>query len=109
MDDPIPTFTYLVTELRNRYPNLAYIHIVEPRIAGSADETTETPAADSNDFIHEIWTPRPLITAGGYNTVDKIVAAAEKGSLIALGRYYISNVSPVASSTTNSHLIHNLA
>ena len=96
MEDPIPTFTYLVTQLRDLYPNLAYIHVVEPRIAGNIEESTETSPTDSNDFINEIWAPRPLITAGGYTSAEKIVAAAEKGSLVALGRYYISNVSCIA-------------
>ena len=34
MKDPIPTFTYLVTKLKEQHPNLAWIHVVEPRVTG---------------------------------------------------------------------------
>ena len=97
MTDPVPTFTYLVTQLRILYPNLAYVHVVEPRIAGGADEVLETPptTTDSNEFIREIWAPRPLITAGKYDSVEKILGAADRGDLVALGRYFISNVSVI--------------
>ena len=30
MKDPIPTFTYLVEQLKKRYPNLAYLHTITP-------------------------------------------------------------------------------
>lgn len=42
MDDPLPTFTYLVTELAARHPNLAYLHLVEPRISGDEDAREAT-------------------------------------------------------------------
>ena len=31
MKDPIPTFTYLVTRLAELHPDLAFLHVVEPR------------------------------------------------------------------------------
>ena len=30
MEDPIPTFSYVVQQLKERYPNLAYVHAVGP-------------------------------------------------------------------------------
>ena len=36
-ENPVPTFTYLVTELVKRHPNLAYLHVVEPGLAGATD------------------------------------------------------------------------
>ena len=30
MDDPRPTFSYLVEQLKQRFPNLAYLHVVSP-------------------------------------------------------------------------------
>jgi hypothetical protein len=50
----------------------------------------------SNDFIREIWQPRPLISAGAYNR-DLAIRAAETGDLIAFGRAYIPNVSSIFS------------
>ena len=37
MADPIPTFSYVVEQLAKKHPNLAYIHVVEPRFDGSKD------------------------------------------------------------------------
>ena len=37
MADPIPTFTYLVQQIAQTYPRLSYLHVTEPRVAGSQD------------------------------------------------------------------------
>ena len=37
MDDPLPTFTYLVKELADKHSSLAYLHVVEPRVVGMED------------------------------------------------------------------------
>ena len=36
MTEPIPTFHYLVSRLVQEHPNLAYLHVVEPGLAGNA-------------------------------------------------------------------------
>ncbi|KAI0088267.1 FMN-linked oxidoreductase [Irpex rosettiformis] len=89
MKEPIPQFRYVVQQIAERQPNLAFLHVVEPRVQGSED--CEVPAGESNDFIREIWQPRPLISAGGYNRELAIEIAEKKGDLIAFGRHYISN------------------
>ncbi|KAJ6479268.1 hypothetical protein C8R47DRAFT_983523 [Mycena vitilis] len=90
IDDPLPTYTHLVTELRARYPDLAYLHAVEPRADGDGTSST-MKAHHSNDFLREIWGDRPFITAGGYTRKSALVAAEEKGDLIAFARPYIAN------------------
>ena len=37
MEDPIPTFTYLVSKALERHPDLAYLSIVEPGVGGASD------------------------------------------------------------------------
>ncbi|CAK5262896.1 unnamed protein product [Mycena citricolor] len=79
--------------IKARYPDLAFIHAVEPRVAGGdilADDTI--PEDVSNDFIRDIWASdtRRLISAGGYKRASAI-RDAEKGELIAFGRLFISN------------------
>jgi NADPH2 dehydrogenase len=88
--DPKPTYTYLVTELRARYPDFAYLHVVEPRADGthSVDVVKD---GYSNDFIRDIWGDRCLISAGGYTRDTAIAAAEQKGDLVAFGRSYIAN------------------
>jgi NADPH2 dehydrogenase len=96
MKDPVPTFSYLVSEAKRRHPNLLYLHVIEPRIGGT-DDVASSAFHESNDFIREIWAPKPLISAGGY-TRDSAIRIAERGNeLAAMGRYYISNVGSLPS------------
>ncbi|EIW60267.1 FMN-linked oxidoreductase [Trametes versicolor FP-101664 SS1] len=89
MEDPIPTFSYLVARLREQYPDLAYIHVVEPGVLGFID--VEQRKEESNDFIRDIWLPRPLISAGRYDRDTAIARADKTGELIAFGRRFIAN------------------
>lgn len=41
MDDPKPTFSYLVSQLAKLHPGLAYIHVVEPRVHGNLDREVQ--------------------------------------------------------------------
>jgi NADPH2 dehydrogenase len=94
MADPVPQFTHFVTSLKSKHPNLAYIHLIEPRISAGNDveDPNEEHHVESNDFIRAIWQPRPLISAGGFSRESALNTAEEKGGLIAFGRFYISNV-----------------
>ena len=91
-DNPKPTYAHLVTELRDRYPDLAYLHVVEPRVDG-AETLDVVKKGHSNDFVREIWGKKPLISAGGYTRETAIAVAEEKGDLVAFARGYIANVS----------------
>ncbi|KDQ53948.1 hypothetical protein JAAARDRAFT_209710 [Jaapia argillacea MUCL 33604] len=75
--------------LRDLYPDLAYLHITEPRVGSGEDR--EAQPGESNDFISDIWSPRPLATAGGYTRDLAIEVADKTGDLIAFGRQFISN------------------
>jgi NADPH2 dehydrogenase len=37
MEDPKPTYEYLVKQLAERHPNLAFLHLVEPGVKGNVD------------------------------------------------------------------------
>ncbi|KAJ7760113.1 hypothetical protein DFH07DRAFT_816899 [Mycena maculata] len=88
--DPKPTYAYLATALRDRYPDFAYLHVVEPRADGL--ETVEVvKEGHSNDFIRAIWGAHALVSAGGYTRETALGAAEEKGDLIAFSRAYIAN------------------
>lgn len=45
MEDPKPTFTYLVSRIKELYPKLSFIHMIEPRVEGPADVE---PASDAD-------------------------------------------------------------
>jgi NADPH2 dehydrogenase len=84
--NPIPCYSYLVSQLAQKFPNLAYLHVVEPR-------SDDFPSGASNDFIREIWSPRTLVSAGGYERDTAMQVAEEKGDVIGFSRHYIANVS----------------
>lgn len=94
MDDPVPQFTHLIRELRGL--GVAYIHLVEPRIAG--DTTVETGRKDSSIPFLDAWgSDRPAIVAGGHSPESAVKALGTGGDYekrkvaIAFGRYYVSN------------------
>ncbi|KAH8651221.1 NADPH dehydrogenase [Xylariales sp. PMI_506] len=89
MDDPVPQFTYIVKQLRQR--KLAYLHLVESRIAGNID----VEAPESLDFAINAWDNQsPVFIAGGFTpeiakkTVDEEYKDKDIG--IVFGRYWIS-------------------
>lgn len=92
MADPKPTFLYLAAEIKRRHPNFAYLHAVEPRVVGTTfrDDNNIKPQ-EENDFLREVWAPKPFISAG-HSKETAIKAADEKGDLVAFGRHFISNV-----------------
>ncbi|KAF4601708.1 hypothetical protein EYR40_004907 [Pleurotus pulmonarius] len=90
MDDPKPTFAHLVSQIKERLPDLAYLHVTEPRVANEQRETEEVPEEEENDFLRQIWAPRPFVSAGGY-TRDLAFKAAEKGDIVAIGRHFLAN------------------
>lgn len=94
MVDPIPTFSHIVSEIKRLYAQFAYIHLIEPRIsADSSIDASAGNAAQSNDFIREIWGDRLLINAGGYTRDTAIQRAERNKSLVSFGRTFIANVS----------------
>lgn len=97
MSDPYPTFAYLVVRVRQLYSRFAYLHIVEPRVAGIADR--KALEGESNDFLRAIWNVpgsrengSVYVTAGAYTRQLAIQAAEEKDDLVAFGRHFIANV-----------------
>jgi len=56
-EDIKETFSYLVTELRQRHPDLAYVHGIESRVAGN--ETVDVSYDEQLDFI-----VRPSLSLG---------------------------------------------
>ncbi|KAG6371573.1 hypothetical protein JVT61DRAFT_9282 [Boletus reticuloceps] len=103
MPNPRPTFAYLVTALRDKHPKLAYLHVIEPRVAGPSDTDTALNPDENNDFLREIWNggeggeERAFISAGGHTRENALCTAEDKGGLVAFGRLYVSNVRPAFS------------
>ncbi|KAF1984618.1 FMN-linked oxidoreductase [Aulographum hederae CBS 113979] len=88
MDDPVPQFSDIIGKLKPL--GLAYLHLVESRIAGNAD----VESFDELDFAAKIWTDAPLFIAGGYRAesarrlVD--VERRDRDVVVMFGRLFIS-------------------
>ncbi|KAG8691674.1 hypothetical protein FRC08_010112 [Ceratobasidium sp. 394] len=97
MKNPIPTFSYVLEQLVQRYPDLAYVHFVEPAgnfgpAVSRAYEDGAVPVPETNDFARAIWGPRIFLSAGGYDAESALKAADNmKNAGIVFGRYFISN------------------
>lgn len=86
------TFLYVTRELKTRDPELAYLHVIEPRSNGDIDVT---PGEGENiDFIAKLWAPKVLLVAGGHKEEDAERVARDYQNAVAVyGRHFISNVS----------------
>ncbi|KAF5362592.1 hypothetical protein D9758_009598 [Tetrapyrgos nigripes] len=95
--DPIPTFSYLISEIKSRYKDFAYIHAIESAVKGHRSKSDPgSEVNQSNDFVRDIWLPRPMISAGNYDRETALKQAerskaTKEGQLIAFGRHFISN------------------
>lgn len=86
--DPQATFGYLAGQL-NQF-ELAYLHVVEPRIKGT--ETVDAHAAPvAVAYLRKIFTG-PIIAAGGFDRASAgAVIDSGDADLVAFGRHFISN------------------
>ncbi|KAA1472714.1 NADH:flavin oxidoreductase/NADH oxidase [Dentipellis sp. KUC8613] len=92
MKDPKPTFAYVTTQIRDRLPEFAYIHVVEPVIKGDSDAASGVSAQESNQFLRDIWPrDRAFLTAGGYKRQNGIEAAEKWDALVVFGRNFLAN------------------
>lgn len=94
---PIATYSYFLGELQKRADDgkqLAYVSIVEPRVAGNQDINPEDQIGD-NGFIKIIW-KGVLLRAGNY-TYDApdfkqlLEDLSDDRTLVGFSRYFISN------------------
>ncbi|KAH9029250.1 hypothetical protein EDB85DRAFT_1867271 [Lactarius pseudohatsudake] len=93
MKDPLPTFTTYVERIRDEHPDLAYLHVIEPRANGDVGivALSDENRAQSNEALRKVWGDRPYIAAGGITRATAIDTVSKYGGLIAFGRHFIAN------------------
>jgi len=94
MEDPVPQFRHFVSELAALHPDMAYIHLVEPRVAG--DDHIAESGEESLDFAREAWkkTGKPFLAAGGFNRKRALELMSMEGmetTLVTFGRWFLAN------------------
>ncbi|OAJ55015.1 alkene reductase [Paraburkholderia ginsengiterrae] len=86
--DPHATFGYVAARL-NGY-DLAYLHVIEPRISGIVERESNESEVSSKD-IRRVF-KGPLVAAGGFtrDSAEQIVIDGH-ADLVAFGRMFIAN------------------
>lgn len=90
MIDPIPQFSYFISQIAELYPQLAYLHAIEPR--GSVN-VKEYEGNETLNFVNDLWPKnRPFFRAGGFDAEQAIEAGQiDDRTVIVMGRLFISN------------------
>jgi N-ethylmaleimide reductase len=87
--NPEALFSYVAQQLDKL--NLAYIHLIEPRIAGNIEDETKNPEPVAAQLIRKHY-KGTIIAAGGFNgdNAEAILQAGD-ADLVAFGRHFIAN------------------
>lgn len=87
--DPEALFTYVAQQLAPL--NLAYIHLIEPRILGNIEDENADPAPVAAQLIRKHY-KGVIIAAGGFDgeSAEAILQAGD-ADLVAFGRHFIAN------------------
>ncbi|KAI0399854.1 hypothetical protein F4802DRAFT_587645 [Xylaria palmicola] len=91
MEDPVPQFSDLIRRLSSF--NLAYLHLVEARIAGIDDAASPPAPCETLDFAYDLW-KGPLLVGGGHTAesarrlVD--VERRDRDVVVTFGRHFLS-------------------
>jgi N-ethylmaleimide reductase len=101
--DRFGTFAHVIREL-NRF-QLAYIHLVEPRVAGNSEVEQFDAALASANFKPLIAGDTKLISAGGHTFASGTEAVqSDEADAIAWGRQFIANPDLVERFANNAPL-----
>jgi len=87
--DPVGLFTYVARELNKL--DLAYLHLIEPRILGVIEDERRDQNPLASQLIRQHY-KGTLIAAGGFsgNSANAILEAGD-ADLVAFGRHFIAN------------------
>ena len=87
--DPEGLFSYVAERLSEL--KLAYLHLIEPRIAGNVEDETRSQAPVAAQLIRKHYAGT-IIAAGGFDqqSAEAIIAAGD-ADLVAFGRHFIAN------------------
>lgn len=55
MADPLPTFTYLVEQFKQRFPNLAYLHVVSPNALANEGPKDSSVSSPMSRLVPSCW------------------------------------------------------
>jgi N-ethylmaleimide reductase len=87
--DPEGLFTYVAQQLAGL--KLAYLHLIEPRIAGNIEDESKNQAPVAARLIRKHYAGT-IIAAGGFDgAAAEAILQAGDADLVAFGRHFIAN------------------
>lgn len=87
--DPEGLFTYVAQQLAGL--KLAYLHLIEPRIAGNIEDESKNQAPVAAQLIRKHYAGT-IIAAGGFDgAAAEAILQAGDADLVAFGRHFIAN------------------
>jgi N-ethylmaleimide reductase len=87
--DPEGLFVYVAEQLARL--NLAYLHLIEPRIAGNIEDESKDQAPVASQLIRKHY-KGTIIAAGGFSLASaEAILKAGDADLVAFGRHFIAN------------------
>jgi N-ethylmaleimide reductase len=87
--NPEALFTYVAQQLAPL--NLAYLHLIDPRILGNIEDENASPAPVAAQMIRQHYNG-VIIAAGGFNgEYAEAILQAGDADLVAFGRHFIAN------------------
>ena len=94
LDPIIPTFTGLVTRIRDNYPDFAHIHVVEGTDALLTGPKEPAERQSTRHPVRHLGRKAILhdIIIANYKPDTAIKVVEKEGGLVSFGRYFISNV-----------------
>lgn len=97
VEDDHPTYDHLVKTLAAAKDPIAYLHVIEPRMALGNEESAPPPDASLQRW-RALWGGRPFIAAGGFNRERALAhcAAHPDNELVSVGRWFLANPDLVA-------------
>ncbi|KAG9030794.1 hypothetical protein FRB95_003553 [Tulasnella sp. JGI-2019a] len=89
-------FTHTISSIRDQYPHLAYLHLIEPRVGSADPAITDRDPGDANlDWARTAWGGErygsPLFCAGGYSRASALETVDKFGGAIVFGRLFLAN------------------
>jgi NADPH2 dehydrogenase len=103
--DTDETFTLFTKQVKQRYPDFAYLHLIEPRAAGDGD--AEAKEGDSLRTLTDVWQPKVVLIAGGHGKDGaERVCKDYENSVAVFGRYFIRNPDLVSRVKWDVDFIH---
>lgn len=94
-EDPLPFFQEWTKAILAAQPKLAYIHVIEPRIAGDSLTDDSDGNAPTSLPLRELVDKSPntkFMAAGGFTPETAEETIEKHGGLVAFGRHYIGEL-----------------